>query len=101
MMSDNFTRKTSRVFATALLIGMVVVSGVFLMRFPDAPVHRCIAGRHYLYELHPDGFCGKQGQARTADDYAAYNRWGTTLEFAWPLGMAALIILHRHGRRSS
>jgi hypothetical protein len=99
-MSDTLLQKICRVLAAGILITLIAISGVFLVRFPDGPVHRCIAGRHYLYEQHPDGFCGKQGQARTEADYAAFKHWGTTLELAWPLGMLLLLSLDRYGRRS-
>jgi hypothetical protein len=99
-MSDTLLRKTCRFLAAAILILLVATSGVFLVRFPDAPLHRCIEGRHYLYEHDPDGYCGKQGQPHGAADYAAFARWGNALAFAWPLGMMLIITLDRYGRRS-
>ena len=42
-----------------------------LVMFPDAPIHRCAEGGNYAYTHHPDGYCGKQGQAHTSVDFVA------------------------------
>ena len=76
-----------------LVMGAVFFYGVG--RYPDGPIHPCVEGENYLIKYHPDGYCGKQGQPHTADEYQAFETWQTTFLFVWPLGMAALFILQR------
>jgi hypothetical protein len=62
--------------------------GVFtygMVRFPDAPIRPCAA----------QGYCGKQGQPRTYQDYVVFSRWQTTLMYLWPTGIVALVLLRR------
>src|SRR5579862_5283819 len=85
--------------ARTALTGCVVLimAAVFFYggRFPDAPIHPCVEGRNYLIKYHPDGYCGKQGQPRTADEYHAFEIWSKTMMIVWPLGIGALIFLRR------
>ena len=54
-------------------------------RFPDAPIHPC--SEH--------GYCGKQGQPHSQQDFAAFHVWETALIWMWPPGMLALYLLQR------
>jgi len=72
----------------ALTAGLVMV-GVFLfgfIRFSDGPIHEC----------REHGYCGKQGQAHTADDYRAFQIWEGLLAATWIPGA---IVLYLHQRR--
>jgi hypothetical protein len=80
-------RKTS----TALILAVMLtwLFGGFAL-YPDAPIHRC-AGQ--LDQTHKDGYCGKQGQPHTADQYAHFRVWESVLLWLWPVGMCALALL--------
>ena len=70
--------------AVAWLLG-VAMAGFFvygMFRFPDNPIHPC--SEH--------GYCGKQGQPHTEQDYQAFSRWNDLLSY-WPAGIVALIVL--------
>jgi hypothetical protein len=67
----------------AIMMGILFAYG--LIRYPDAPLHPC--AEH--------GFCGKQGQAHTQQEFEGFDRWQNTLFWVWPIGMAALYILNR------
>ena len=86
-----------------LMIGVVTImfsaGGYGLVRFPDSPIHKCGAEANYLYRVHPYGYCGKQGQSRTAADYASFERWQNTMFVIWPVGLLALAVLQILTRR--
>jgi len=81
--------------AAAVVITMAAwfVSG--MVRFPDAPIHKCSPTAPYLYPDHPSGWCGKQGQPRTEIDFHDFKFWETGLLLIWPAGMLALFLLKR------
>jgi hypothetical protein len=63
------------------------MAGFFLygmVRFPDNPIHPC--AQH--------GYCGKQGQPHTAQDFQAFSQWETVMMY-WPAGFFALVLLNR------
>jgi hypothetical protein len=64
-----------------------------LGRFPDGPIHKCVAGTAYAIMQHPSGYCGKQGQPHTAQDYNAYEFWTMIMVVVWPVGMASIAAL--------
>jgi len=66
-----------------------------MTRFPDNPIHKCEPSRNYALKVHSDGYCGKQGQPHTEEDYHAFQTWQTTLFIIWPIGIVALGILQR------
>jgi hypothetical protein len=81
-----------------------VMAAVFIYvlgRFPDAPIHRCVAGTAYAIMQHPSGYCGKQGQPHTEEDYRAYESWNAILFTVWPVGMASIAILRYVRRKPS
>jgi hypothetical protein len=51
---------------------MIAVFFYGVGRYPDGPIHPCVEGENYLIKYHPDGYCGKQGQPHTADEYQAF-----------------------------
>lgn len=75
--------------ATAVIVAVMFVVFLYgLVRFPDGPIHPC----------DPNGYCGKQGQPHTAQQYRAYRNWETTMLYLWPVGLISLVLLNR-GRR--
>jgi hypothetical protein len=65
--------KVCRAVAVALLaIGAVWFCGGLIL-FPDAPIRACASG-----------YCGKQGQPRTPEDFGHYRIWQWGLTFGWP-----------------
>ncbi len=66
---------------------IVAVMGVWfvggMVRFPDSPIHPCATG-----------FCGKQGQPHTENDYRLHGIWSRVLLIGWPTGMLALALLN-------
>ena len=56
-----------------------------IVRFPDNPIYPCTA----------HGYCGKQGQPHTWDDYVAFEQWSTIMFYLWPTGIISLILLRR------
>ncbi len=64
-------------------------------RFPDGPIHKCVVSRGYAIIQHPSGYCGKQGQPHTAEDYRIFEVWEETLFVTWPIGLAALFALRK------
>ena|SRR6266699_828364 len=71
----------------SFLVGatMVVTFVYGLWRFPDAPIHPC----------QERGYCGKQGQSHSQQDFAAFHVWEATLMWMWPLGMLVLFLLQK------
>ena len=69
-----------------------------LGRFPDGPIHKCVPGTAYAVMQHPSGYCGKQGQPHTVEDYRAYEIWERTFFIVWPVGLASIAAL-RYVRR--
>jgi len=59
-----------------------------LVRFPDGPIHPCATY----------GYCGKQGQPRTLEDFNAFRAWETAMLWGWPIGLVTLMLLHRGQR---
>ena len=79
---------------TRIVVGVMLTwffGGILL--YSDAPIHLCNPRANYLYTVHPDGYCGKQGQPHTALDFQRFTLWQDVLFWLWPLGMCALIIL--------
>ena len=72
---------------------MAILFSYFVGRFGDGPIHKCVAGRPYAITQHPSGYCGKQGQPHTEEDYQAYQTWETILFIVWPTGMASIAAL--------
>ena len=70
-----------------------------LVMFPDAPIHRCVEGGNYGYTHHPDGYCGKQGQAHTSVDFRRFEFWQGGLFLLWPVGIVALAVLTKSQRK--
>jgi hypothetical protein len=68
-----------------IVAAMMVVFTYGMWRFPDAPIAPCAA----------HGFCGKQAQPHTAEDFTAFTRWETVLFWGWPVGMLSLFFLQR------
>jgi hypothetical protein len=79
-------RNASIVIAT--MMGILFIYG--LIRFPDAPLHVC----------GDNGYCGKQGQPHTQNEFEAFELWQNTLFWVWPIGIVALYILNRDRIRS-
>jgi hypothetical protein len=68
-----------------LAIAMFSVFFYGIIRFPDGPIHPC-----------PDhGYCGKQGQPHTLQDFIAFRTWETTIFYLWPIGLVTLVLLRR------
>jgi hypothetical protein len=61
-----------------------------LIRYPDLPIREC-----------PSGYCGKQGQPRTAAEYRAFNTWQITLMIGFPIGIAAMLFLQHKKSKDS
>lgn len=73
----------ARACVAAIMIGAFAYGWV---HYPDAPLRAC-----------PEhGYCGKQGQPHTADDYTGFMDWVRVLIVVWPLGAAAMILLQRY-----
>ena len=83
------------------LIATVMFTWFFggLALYPDAPIHQCGPSTNYLYQLHPDGYCGKQGQPHNAHDYAHFRVWEGVLGWLYPIGIGALALLQMEKRR--
>jgi hypothetical protein len=47
------------------------------------------------------GYCSKDGTPKTAQDLKAFERWQTTIEVLWPLGMIGLLLVSRSDRKKS
>ncbi|GAB2801244.1 hypothetical protein [Dyella kyungheensis] len=74
---------TLRKVATWLLGATMACIFVYgLVRFPDSPIHPC--AEH--------GYCGKQGQPHTEQDFRAFSQWDGLMSY-WPVGIIALIVL--------
>ncbi len=87
-----------------ILVGVIMVvmmtwlgGGIFL--YPDDPIERCDSHADYYYKVHPDGYCGKQGQNHTEADFRRFNIWEHTLWVIWPLGMGLGWLLQRQPPR--
>jgi hypothetical protein len=91
----NRTRRILSGCIGAVMVALFIYVGV---RFPDAPIHKCRAGTAYAITQHPSGYCGKQGQPHTENDYHAYEFWEMVLFIVWPAGMASIAAL-RYLRR--
>ena len=75
--------RTLRKVATWLLGATMACIFVYgLVRFPDNPIHPC--AEH--------GYCGKQGQPHTEQDFRAFSQWDGLMSY-WPVGIIALIVL--------
>jgi hypothetical protein len=72
---------------------MIASGACFVWQFPDAPIHPCveIAG-NYAIKPHLAGYCGKQGQSHTLDDYRAFQAWELAMSIVWPIGLGGLAI---------
>jgi hypothetical protein len=78
--------KNLRRYATYAIATMMF--GVFfygMFHYPDAPIRPCI--NH--------GYCGKQGQPHSVQEFSDFKLWETTLMWAWPIGMLALFFLKK------
>ena len=64
-----------------------------MIKFPDAPIHLCDSATDYLYSNHLNGFCGKQGQSHTAEDFRLFDIWQRTLLWIWMPGIAVIALL--------
>jgi hypothetical protein len=74
----------ARLYASRIigaLMGVVFIYG--LIQYPDAPIHPCLA----------HGYCGKQSQPHTQQEFEEFKLWETTLIWSWPIGMLALFLL--------
>ena len=50
-----------------------------MVLFPDAPIHQCGLG-----------YCGKQGQAHTKQDFEAFQLWENFMMVGWPFVVVSL-----------
>lgn len=77
-----------------IVAGMMMLwfAGGFVL-FPDAPIQRCAAGTAYLFQDHPYGYCGKQGQSHTEADFWHFQLWQTVLFLIWAPGIVVLHLL--------
>ena len=74
--------------AEIAIVAIMFVSFFYgIIRFPDGPLHPCATG-----------YCGKQGQFRTASDYSHYELWSHSILIIWPAGMLGLWLLRRGQR---
>ena len=79
-------------FVFACIVGWCVCILIYgFARYPDAPPHLC----------GEDKFCGKQGQAHTRVEYAAFQLWERLLMFSWPFGMLSAFVLARRKQATS
>lgn len=69
-------------FAVGIMMLTIFFGGIVL--FPDAPVHECNS---------LTGYCGKQGQIRTAADFHWFQVWQVTLFAVWVPGSIAIWFL--------
>lgn len=73
-----------------IVAAMVLAFGYGWIHYPDAPLRAC-----------PEhGYCGKQGQPHTPEDYARFMNWVRLLVVVWPAGVAALLLIHRYGPKN-
>ena len=84
-------RRLRNSLAFAIVATMIVVFCYGLWRFPDAPIHPCTT----------HGYCGKQGQPHTQQDFDAFRRWSRTLFWLWPVGGLSAYLLQRKPRGPS
>ncbi len=89
----------------SILAGVILVfmcawffGGSFVL-FPDSPIEKCDSNADYYYKVHPDGYCGKQGQDHTEADFRRFNIWEHTLLVVWPLGIGLVWLLQRRPPR--
>jgi hypothetical protein len=83
------------------IVAVMVAAFIYVgVRFPDSPIQKCRPDTHYAVMNHPIGYCGKQGQPRTEEDFHAFKIWEMTLFTIWPLGIASLAILRYVERKS-
>lgn len=75
-------KRLRTVVAWILGAGMAGFFAYGLLRFPDNPIRPC--SEH--------GYCGKQGQPHTEQDYQAFSQWNDLFSY-WPVGVVALIVL--------
>ncbi|MES2834408.1 MAG: hypothetical protein V4707_06870 [Pseudomonadota bacterium] len=61
-----------------------------MIKFPDAPIHLCSAEADYFYPSHPNGYCGKQGQSHTAEEFGQYRFWEASIFSIWFPGIVLL-----------
>jgi hypothetical protein len=59
-------------------------------RFYDGPISGCSTG-----------YCSTHHQPHTAAEYRDYKAWEKIILIVWPLGMAALFLLHRSKSKGS
>jgi hypothetical protein len=85
--------RTRRILSGCIGTVMIVLFVYVGVRFPDWPIQKCVPGTAYAITQHPSGYCGKQGQPHTAEDFHAFEMWETILIYAWPVGIAALAVL--------
>jgi hypothetical protein len=79
-------RKLWTVLEACIATVMLVFFAYGIIRYPDGPIHPC-----------PEhGYCGKQGQPHTVQDYDGHMTWQTCLMIGWPLGMLAIFLLKRY-----
>ena len=69
--------------SAAVVIAMMALFLYALWRFPDNPQYPCT--QH--------GYCGKQGQPHTREDFEAFTAWSDTVFWVWPLGMLTAFFL--------
>jgi hypothetical protein len=75
-------RKLAQALLVCIVIGALAFFFYGMRLFPDSPIVECATG-----------YCGKQGQSHTLEDYQAYRWWSAMLFWTHPLGMIALAIL--------
>jgi hypothetical protein len=68
---------TGKAAAAVIVTIMVVLFSYGIVRFPDGPIQPC----------HTNGYCGKQGQPHTFQQYRAYKIWESTMLYVWPVGL--------------
>ena len=76
--------KVRKTLTACIGISMLLLLGFGLVRFPDASIKEC-----------PSGYCGKQGQPHTSEDYHLLQLWERVTLICWPIGMCVLIGLNR------
>jgi hypothetical protein len=82
---EPLSTRVCRIAAWATVLSMMGIFFYFSFRFPDAPIHKCSS----------HGYCGKQGQPHSPEDYVSFSGWQSVLFYSWPPGILLLGLLHK------